>query len=1208
MQKNEQYYNTNRKIKNGQFLWKYVNMMRNELIQNKKKDKKSKCYILKLKCKYFCKLSDEQCRFIIVFGPLCLSLFLGVLLYLGMCQFLYLSQMQDMSRDYINDANQNYLLLLAQSKVNTIRSNLQRMATSSQILGKFSQKLQSKTLDQLVSWQSQGGDLTQMQQINGKYNFLVANDFNQQDQCQYIQYFKNKIQQDPTATQDYYKQQYFGWSSPQIDNWSDLTLEQRSFLLKQSLINVFFTSMQVNQQTQQIFPNLYNVVRKSDSLQSRIQPKERLNQQNMFWYQFPYSDFSQICSYDSNLKHYSYLNVDQFDGFQNKDEFNQSCKKKENSPQCSCIYLQNKRLYPIDWRCRIWYQQASQNYYLTISSMYIDINSGNAINSFVFKTISASQSPQNIKEEQNLSEDSISSLDLNISQLIQNENQQSSEDQYSLIFLPSSSNDSDFKIFYHPKYKNQQNIETLLSLQFHNNMNQYNDFLEQVSEYMSQTQNRKQNCNFSQEEGFQFQMIVEGKQYFSIIERMYLCIGNIDQQISVLFGYFVRVISTEISSQTVNQINQRMLQIKQYYAIGTSLAFFFVLALMYTLLKYFLKYNFEQPLNILNTFIQQAKPKDIYLFYQMIQNQQMCTQYELKNLLQAINDVVIGIQTKVEEKIEQSSTCFDDTQYFNQIFQKYIQGLKTFKSVDHVAGKGLCYINIGNLYAQNNNFIQAIVFYQKGLEISEKVLFDTKLEQNAGNFNQRIEKMCSNKALKKFMNILASRRYLFGNALACSLLQQEEDDIIFDNQYNIQNSENSKMKINSSLKKLMKTQKEKDLGDQIFNSTLQQIKNQKSLPTDKSQIQRIKTNEFNNSINISIQLNIQKIQSNQIKRTFTPNSNNSTFKKALKNKHNSLRNSNLPRIFLDRHTSQADKNGDKKQNKLEQNKNNLNQNFEKEFILKRGQLKNHCYGNLNFLMMLKNDLFPQKENYNQPLPKYLIREEGEFNISIVEECIDQFSESQQIFYSLSKQSSNLYECYYYESISILIQLKCFTCQLIIQNKEKIVLEHLIQIKKQIKICKLNYINLQSLLNSGQAYIPFHIIKMKYYLVKGLLFYKLNIYHKSLYNLLKSLSVKFEKDHAKNSSIKYKKAEQEISEFYDVFDVSCCLKIIHQIIKNQNIQLNSLHNKYLNDDLNSINLDLISKQDIYFQEVFFKEKELNNLKRNTIFKKPRNQSN
>ncbi|KAL4469664.1 hypothetical protein ABPG72_013429 [Tetrahymena utriculariae] len=1207
MQKNEQYYNTNRQIKNGKFLWNYINTMKKELISNKKKDKKNTFQILKLKCKLFSKLSDEQWRFIIVFGPLLFSLILGVLLYLGMCQFLYLSQMQDMSRDYIDNASQNYLILLTQSKVNSIKSNLQRMATSTQILGKFSQKMQTKTLDQLVSWQSQGGDFTKSQQVNGKFNFLQANDFNQDGQCQYIQYYKNQIQQDSTATQDYYKKQYFGWSSPQIDDWNDLTQEQRSFLLKQSLINVYFTSMQINSQSQQISPNLYYVVRKSDSLQSRLQPKERLNQQNMFWYQSPYSDFNQICSYDSNLKHYSYSNVGQFDGFQNKNEFNQNCKKSQNSQQCQCLYFQDKRLYPIDWRCRIWYQQALQNYYLTISPKYIDINSGNAINSFVFKTILASQSPNNIQEEQNLSEESISSLDTDISVLIQNQNQQSDENQYSLIFLPSTDGDNQFQIFYHPKYTNQQSIETLLSLQFHNNTNEYNYFLEQISEYMSKTQNRKENCNFIQEEGFQFHMIVEGKEYYSIIERVYVCIGKVDQQISLLFGYFVRVISTEISQQTVNQIDQRMKDIKSYFAIGTSLAFVFVLVLMYTLLKYFLRYNFEQPLNILNTFIQQAKPKDIYLFYQMIQNQQLCTQYELRNLLQAINDVVIGIQTKVEEKIEQSQTSFDDIKFYDQIFQKYIQGLKTFKSVDHQAGIGLCYINIGNLYAQNNNYIKAIVYYQKGLEISQKILFNTQLEQNAGNLYQRIDKMCSKKALKKFMNILASRRYLFGNALACSLLQQEEDDIVFDSQYNTQDPRDSKMKNNSSLKKLMRTQKEKDIGNQIFNSTLQQIKNQKSLAMVKSKIQRIKTKELNSSINVSAQLNIQK--STQVKRTITPTSVISTFKKAKKSKHNSLKNSNLPKTFLDRHTNQADVNGEKKQIKAEQNKNYLNQNSEKKFSLQRGQLKNNCYGNLNFLMLLRNDLFPQKENQNQPLPKYLVREEGEFNISIVEECIDQFSESQQIFFNLSKHASNLYECYYYKSMSLLIQLKCLTCQLIIQNKEQIVLEHMTKIKNQIKACKLNYISLQSLQDLGQALIPFHIIEMKYYLTKGMLLYKLNIYHKSLYNLLKSLGVKFDKNHVNNnSSVKYKKVEREFQEFYDIFDVSCCLKIIHQIVKNQNIQLNSLHNKYLSEDLNKANLDLIAKQDIYFQEVFFKEKELNNLKKNTIFKKPRNQSN
>ncbi|KAL4427397.1 hypothetical protein ABPG74_009669 [Tetrahymena malaccensis] len=1182
--------------------------MKKELISNKKKDRKNKFQIFMEKCKLFCKLSDEQWRFIVVFGPLFISLILGVLLYLGMCQFLYLTQMQNMSRDYIDNANQNYLILLTTSKVNSIKSNLQRMTTSTQILGKFSQKLQAQTLDQLVSWSSLGGDLTKTQQINGKYNFLTANDFNQQDQCQFIQFYQNKIQQDSTATQDYYQKQYFGWSSPYIDSWDDLTLEQRQYLVKQSLINVYFTSMQMNQKSQQISSSLYYVVRKSDSLQSRIQPKERLNQKNMFWYQPPFSDFTQTCPYDQTLKHYSYLSTDQFDGFQNKNELNQSCQKNQNSQQCQCIYLQNKRLYPIDWRCRIWYQQATQNYWITISSMYNDINSGNAINSFVYKTILASQSPSNIQDEQKLQEYSISSVDMDISVLIQNQNQQSNENQYSLIFLPSTNDDNQFQIFYHPKYKNQQSLETLLSLHFMNNTNEYNHFLYQVSDYISKTQNRYQNCSFNKEEGYQFQMIVQGKDYFSIIERIYICIGTPDQQISLLFGYFVRAISTEISQQTVNQINDRMKDIKSYFAIGTSLAFVFVLALMYTLLKYFLKYNFEQPLQILNTFIQQAKPKDIYLFYQMIQNQQMCTQYELKNLLQAINEIVIGIQTKVEEKMEQSSVSLYDIKFYNIIFQKYIQGLKTFKSVDHQAGIGLCYINIGNLYVQNNNYIKAIIFYQKGLEISQQILYSTKQEQNAGNFNQRIEKMSQQKALKKFMNILASRKYSFGNALACSLLQQEEDDIIFDNEQNAQDLTESKMKISSSLKKLMKTQKEKDIGNLIFNSTLQQIKNKKILTSDKSQIQKIKNNESSNLINVSMQINIQKNQSTQIKRTITPISVVSQFKKAIQSKHNSLKNSNLPKTLLDRHVNQADKNGEKKQNTAEQDIDDLNQNIEKEFSLQRGQLKNNCYGNLNFLMLLKNDLFPQNDNQNQPHPKYLVREEGEFNISIVEECIDQFSESQQIFYSLSKHASNLYECYYYESLSIIIQLKCLSCQLIIQNKEQIVLEHLVKVKNKIKACKLNYLNLQSIKDLGQSLIPFHVIQMKYYLVKGMILYKLNIYHKCLYNLLKSLSVKFSKNQANHNSVQYEKQENEVQEFYDIFDVSCCLKIIHQIIKNQNIQLNTQQYQNLIDDLNNVNLDLISKQDIYFQEVFFKEREFNNLKRNTIFKKPRNQSN
>ncbi|EAR83475.2 transmembrane protein, putative (macronuclear) [Tetrahymena thermophila SB210] len=411
---------------------------------------------------------------------------------------------------------------------------------------------------------------------------------------------------------------------------------------------------------------------------------------------------------------FKYTSIDQFDGFQYKNQAGQVCGNESNP--CSCSYFNVKRMYPLDWRCRPWYQSANNTYYISYSQPYTDILLGLVSITCTFKVVIPRQQIHSIEDELNFQSDTILAIDINLGELQKRFMKNDTQTEYSyLLSTNTDSTVSDFSPFViaHP-LMNKFTEQSIYDVEF-----QQND-LSELEEYKNQTkflvelQKNQNGCGqiFKNNDSKTLVIKKNNTQYITMFSTIQICFGNIYEQKTTAIAYYAIAISFNKRDQDIESVEQtmkQMLNITIQLSVGL---FFTILLLFYFLLKNFLFINFENPIQILSNFVNKADSYSIYHFNQKIQNGELKTQYELKNFIYAINQVVLNVIQVIQQKLENNDSTYSD------IILAYEDQLKVYTIFSHKYGIGMLLNNMAVMYLLLKNYEQALYFMNESEKIS----------------------------------------------------------------------------------------------------------------------------------------------------------------------------------------------------------------------------------------------------------------------------------------------------------------------------------------------------------------------------------------------------------------------------------------------------------------------------------------------------------
>ncbi|EAR83484.2 transmembrane protein, putative (macronuclear) [Tetrahymena thermophila SB210] len=501
----------------------------------------------------------------------------------------------------------------------------------------------------------------------------------------------------------YEKAQYSTYQYPLSLGWQNLTTSQKEYLIKMDLNRIFVQTIVINQSQEDIIlPNLIYSANEQDGIFYTIFSMNFLmmfSQINNQKYGGPFS-----CDLvNGNYQQYKYTNVNQFDGFQYQDSFGNICGDATN--KCTqCSYYNLKRIFSVEWRCRPWYQQSQNQFYILFGQPYISINPNIVGSTITFKVVIDNQKIKSIKDEYSYKQDAVVATDIDLT-LILNRYQQNKDlnIEYSyLISTNPSSNSTEYSplVIAHPMM-NITNLQTVYDVEFYNSTNKENEiylFKNQTS-FLNDTFQTYQNCSFQMLfNNSQIRIITKNNiKYLTIFTPIFICFGTIYEQASNINSYYVKAVSLQQMDQDTYQVNQMQeIMVKTIFIIYSTLVVI-ILVLFYFLTKSFLFYNFEIPIQILTQFIQNADSQSIFIFYQKINKKELKTSQELKNLILAINNVVLNLQEKVKSKFQNQ----ESDQSYLDIQTALSQQLITFQAFSHLTGIGLC-LNYRFPYLQND--------------------------------------------------------------------------------------------------------------------------------------------------------------------------------------------------------------------------------------------------------------------------------------------------------------------------------------------------------------------------------------------------------------------------------------------------------------------------------------------------------------------------
>ncbi|KAL4438884.1 hypothetical protein ABPG74_016604 [Tetrahymena malaccensis] len=684
-----------------------------------------------------------------------------------------------------------------------LQIEFQKIASQTLLIGQLQKNaLVNINYDDLVSWQDKQPYRYSVNQT--KANFLAANDnvlgdycntyhlcgFDQDCQSNFDNYL-NQIDPNRIYAQ-YEKSQFSTWSNPNQNIWENLPNETKEKIIKVDLQRVFSITFMSNQQQNIIQTTSIYIVHDDDGmLQDSYMGRKLLAQPllNNTFYGGPFT-----CNkVNNNYPKYAFTSADQFDGFLYKDYKLKTCGNKTNP--CSCPYYNIKRLFPIDWRCRQWYIDSNKTFSAQIKQQFlklnklvfnlkryfqepgVDITLGELDSTFVYKIVfpNSNRTLNSMQDDLNYQQDAVVAIDISLGGL-QNKFMMNTQFEYSyLVTSQVSDNKNNRIVIAHPQMNRFIDAQYILDVEFKNSTNNQTEREEyiQQTQFMSQYIEYEDNCLFNNTKYYQRIIYKNQTGYTNIFQSINVCVGNFKEQKSYAVAYYSKAFSLD----KLNYDIQKLLQgIAQFVSVilGLVLALFFLITIvLLTLLHNFLKFNFNKPIQIVSKFINKSDNQNIYQFYKMVQQGKLKTQYELKNLISAINQVVLNIQQIVFQEFVKSQNYVN----FQEIEQKYQQQLSIFQILQHDQGISMCLNNLAIINLHQRKFVTALNYMNQSHQISVNVLQcyfkNESFKMGSCNQQELYKQMSLDSDYRNYLKMLANKKYQLANLLYLNCKHQQ---------------------------------------------------------------------------------------------------------------------------------------------------------------------------------------------------------------------------------------------------------------------------------------------------------------------------------------------------------------------------------------------------------------------------------------------------
>ncbi|EAR83037.2 tetratricopeptide repeat protein (macronuclear) [Tetrahymena thermophila SB210] len=726
----------------------------------------------------FCKMkfSEKNKRQLELFVPFFMVLLLVIFIFSIMIKFVYLDKLKQNIQDHFVDRFKDYISQVNRAQLDYLAVSYQQVILSQQTIGQFIQEITSNNvqLADVVTWK--GSRLyDNSPDASQKYNFMNFNMFSAKEICQKKQFLSlpnNQISQ------------LFGWYNWNEDQWFQLSLDQIDFLVKTDLAFSVFKAIQANQQYKSVQIIDGYVQNSSDDTIYEGNPKLWLYQSNSFWNQKNYGGPFIYPNNNSCQNQNEYNPPPDYNGFYQINSTNQQCSLKSSTSECNCQYYNQKRFFPLVFRCRPWYESSIQNEYVTLSQAYIDLYSSQQIMTSSFKIVDSSQT-KNLDSQKQAPPKAVLGFDLEYSQFndfLYGSNDYSSG-LYSYLVAPKSpiyQNDvqqsQEYAAIIHPNLFSSSKlgqIQDIIELEFQNgNQNEIFQYKSQLGSIFLNNNIRTNGCNLTQSSNQQYQLNIQkdGQNYYTVVKTLQVCYGNLYEQKSIVVGYLVTNLASSYQQKLYSHIDQNLTNMQTYIVIALLLTFFAIIILLYLLMERFLKYNFEEPISIISSVMNKADPQMIYRFHYVVQKDELKISQELKNLISAIIEII----SLVEEQVQDSNQNND-----NEIIQRnYQRALQTFEVVDHQTGIGLCLNNLGNIRMIKKDYKTAIQYYKQACLLSkiqyEEEIKKDEIKVSKNDYLLKDSIFPQDYVKKKFMRIHASRKYQLGSTILKYLKDQSQ--------------------------------------------------------------------------------------------------------------------------------------------------------------------------------------------------------------------------------------------------------------------------------------------------------------------------------------------------------------------------------------------------------------------------------------------------
>ncbi|KAL4472396.1 hypothetical protein ABPG74_018345 [Tetrahymena malaccensis] len=558
----------------------------------------------------------------------------------------------------------------------------------------------------------------------------------------------------------YEKAQYSTYQYPLSVGWQNLTTSQKEYVIKMDLNRIFIQTLVINSsQEDLIVPNLIYSAKEQDGVYYQIFSMNflvlfpQINNQN---YGGPFK-----CDLvNGKYQQYKYTNVDQFSGFQYQDAYGKPCGNATN--KCTnCSYYNQKRIFPVEWRCRT----------CSFGQPYMNVNPTTVGSTITFKVVLPNEKITSIQDEYSYQPDAVIATDIDLSRILDRYTQnQNINIEYSyLISTNPSSNSTQYSplVIAHP-LMNISSIQTVYDVEFSNSQNKEQEIYQFISQtsFLNDTFIIYKNCsNQMKLEYSQIRIITKNDtQYLTIFTPIFICFGTLYEQASNINSYYVKAVSLKKIDQDTYQVDQTAQIMFKSIFIIYSLLIMIILVLFYYLTKNFLFFNFEIPIKILTQFIQNADSESIFVFYQKINKKELKTSLELKNLIFAINNVVLNVQEKVKQKFQSQE---QDSSYLD-IQSTLVQQLTTFQAFSHLTGIGMCLNNMSIINMFQKNLKQGLLYMNLSNRMSTQMLqgeVQPLIQKYNISYYQAIQTLAKDKHQLNFLKICACRKYQLANLL-----------------------------------------------------------------------------------------------------------------------------------------------------------------------------------------------------------------------------------------------------------------------------------------------------------------------------------------------------------------------------------------------------------------------------------------------------------